>query len=110
MNTTSDTTSHTSQRNGVGLADNLRHLVDEADHFLQSAVEGGDEKIDALRLKLAKQVREMRAQLADLEETAVHKARHAARATDQAVHNHPYGAMGVAAAVGLLVGFLAARR
>ncbi len=104
------TTTDTASAKGNGLAANLRHLVDEADHFLQSATEGGDEKIDAMRLKLAQQVREMRAQLDDMEETAVHKARHAARAADLAVHDHPYGAMGIAAAVGLLVGFLAARR
>jgi ElaB/YqjD/DUF883 family membrane-anchored ribosome-binding protein len=29
---------------------------------------------------------------------------------DQTIHGHPYGAIGVAAAFGLLVAFLAARR
>ena len=38
------------------------------------------------------------------------RQRDKARATDSAVHEHPYGAMGIAAAVGLLIGFLAARR
>jgi ElaB/YqjD/DUF883 family membrane-anchored ribosome-binding protein len=38
------------------------------------------------------------------------KARQAARAADRTVHAHPYGAIGLAAAVGALVGFLAARR
>jgi len=108
--TTTDTTRGKTSSKGNGLAANLRHLVDEADHFLQSTVDGGDEKIDAMRLKLAHQVRELRAQLDEMEDSAMHKARHAARATDQAVHSHPYGAMGIAAAVGLLVGFLAARR
>jgi ElaB/YqjD/DUF883 family membrane-anchored ribosome-binding protein len=33
-----------------------------------------------------------------------------ARQADETVQAHPYGAMGVAAAAGLLIGFLAARR
>jgi len=52
----------------------------------------------------------MRSQLDELEDSAIHKARHAARATDRTVHSHPYGAMGIAAAAGLLIGFLAATR
>lgn len=55
------------------------------------------------------QIRELRAQLDELEETAVYKARRAARVTDQAAHAHPYAGMGIAAAAGLLIGFLAAR-
>jgi ElaB/YqjD/DUF883 family membrane-anchored ribosome-binding protein len=93
-----------------GLAQSLRHMVDEADRLLKSAAETGDEKFNAVRQQIVDQVREMRAQLDELEETAVYKARRAARVTDAAVHEHPYGAMGIAAAVGLLIGFLAATR
>lgn len=92
------------------LKHSLRHMVDEADQLLKSAARSGDEKFDEVRAQFAEQVRKMRAQLDDLEETAIHKARHAARATDNAVHTHPYSAMGIAAAAGLLIGFLAARR
>jgi ElaB/YqjD/DUF883 family membrane-anchored ribosome-binding protein len=104
---------HTSPFTGNGsdtLAGNLRHMVDEAERMLTSAAQSGDDKVDAVRQRLAEHVREMRVQLEELEEDAVHQARRAARRADHAVHEHPYGAMGVAAAVGLLVGFLAARR
>ena len=93
-----------------GLAHSLRHMVDEADQFLKAAAQTGDEKFDAVRDKFVEQVRQMRAQLDELEDSAIHKARHAARVADRTVHSHPYGAMGIAAAVGLLIGFLAARR
>jgi len=93
-----------------GLAKSLRHVVDEADQLLRSAAQGGDEKLDAVRSRIVDQVRQMRAQLDDLEEATSYKARRAARATDRAVHTHPYGAIGIAAAVGLLIGFLAAQR
>jgi len=93
-----------------GLANSLRHMIDEADSLLKSAAHTGDETFDTVRDRFAEQVRTMRDQLEELEETAAYRAKRAAREADRAVHEHPYGAMGVAAAVGLLIGFLAARR
>ncbi|HJV61368.1 MAG TPA: hypothetical protein VJ743_10515 [Albitalea sp.] len=112
MNTTTATPSSPSATSDgkESLAHSLRHMVDEADQFLKAAARSGDEKFDTARDKLLGQIREMRAQLDELEDTAAYKARKAARAADQAAHSHPYGAMGIAAAAGLLIGFLAARR
>ena len=45
-----------------------------------------------------------------LNEAATARVKRAAQQADQTVHAHPYTAMGMAAAVGLLVGYLAARR
>jgi ElaB/YqjD/DUF883 family membrane-anchored ribosome-binding protein len=92
------------------LAQDLRQIVSDADRFLATAAETGDSKFNELRDRLATQVEQMRSQIDELEGRAADKARLAVRATDEAVHTHPYGAMGIAAAVGLLVGFLAARR
>ena len=108
MNTTTPTASGANGQEG--LAHGLRHMVDEADQFLKAAAQSGDAKFDVVRDKFVEQVRRMRVQLDELEDSAIHKARHAARTTDLAVHSHPYGAMGIAAAAGLLIGFLAARR
>jgi ElaB/YqjD/DUF883 family membrane-anchored ribosome-binding protein len=105
MNTT---TSNASIKEG--LAANLRHLVDEADEFLKAAAHGGDKKFDAVRDQFADQLRQMRAQVDDLEDSAIRKARRAARTADRTLHNHPYSAIGIAAAAGLLIGLLAARR
>jgi uncharacterized protein (TIGR03382 family) len=92
------------------IAESLRHMVDEADQLLKSASSAGDQKFDEARSRIEHQLHDLRLQLQDLEATALARARQAARSADQAVHNHPYGAMGVAAAVGLLVGLLVARR
>lgn len=92
------------------LSHELHHVLGEVDHFLKSAAQGGDERLDALRGKLVSRVKDLRFQLDELEDSALHEARRAIRKTDQALHRHPYGAMGVAAAAGLLIGFLAARR
>ncbi len=101
MNTHSDSTT---------LAQDLRHMVDETDQLLKSAVTSGDQAFEALRENFTEQVRLMQTQLDSLEQAGLARARHAARTADQTVHAHPYGAMGIAAAAGLLVGFLAARR
>jgi ElaB/YqjD/DUF883 family membrane-anchored ribosome-binding protein len=92
------------------LAQDLRQIVSDADRFLATAAETGDAKLDEVRERLGRQVQQIRAQLDELEGRAADKARAAVRATDTAVHDHPYGAMGIAAAVGLLIGFLVAKR
>ncbi len=89
---------------------NLRHMVDEIDTFLRSAADTGDHKFDAVRERLSMQVRQMRQQIEELNESAAVRVKRAAQQADQTVQTHPYTAMGMAAAVGLLVGYLAAKR
>ena len=92
------------------LTGSLHHMVDEAEQFLKAAARSGNAKLDAARDKFAEQVRNVSAQLDDLESEAVHQLRQATRRADRAVHTHPYRAIGVAAAAGLLIGLLASRR
>lgn len=94
----------------AAVSHNLRHMVDEIDIFLKSAADTGDQKFNAVRDRLVEQVREMREQLDELNQATVARVKRAARQADETVHAHPYSAMGVAAAAGLLIGFLAARR
>lgn len=93
-----------------GLAKNLRNMIDETDQLLRSAVHTGDQKFDALHDSFTAQVRHMRAQLDEIETNALHQAKKAVREADRTVRDHPYSAMGIAAAAGLLIGVLAARR
>ena len=48
--------------------------------------------------------------LIDLEDSIAPQGKAAARATDDYVHEHPWGAVGIAAAVGLVIGMLISRR
>ena len=110
MDTTTQTAAAPTAAANGKLAHSLRHMVDEAEHLLRNAAESGGEKVDAMRATFEHQLRRMRVQLDELEDTAMHKARQAARAADQTVHMHPYGAMGLAATIGVLAGLLLARR
>ncbi|HSW23813.1 MAG TPA: DUF883 family protein [Burkholderiaceae bacterium] len=90
--------------------DNLRHLVADTEQLLKTAAKNGDAQLDQLHDRLNGQLRRLRAQLGDLEEGTVARARAAARQADRTVRNHPYGTIGVAVAAGLLIGLLATRR
>jgi len=88
----------------------LRHMVDEIDTYLRSAADSGDQKFNVVRDRLSQQVREMRVQLDQLNHATLERVKRAAQQADQTVQSHPYSAMGIAAAAGLLIGFLASRR
>lgn len=88
----------------------LRRLIDDAESLLDSAVDTGDQKLDTLRDDFARQVKQMRAQLEAFEGHSFERMRRTLHKADQAVHSHPYAAMGVVAAVGTLFALLAARR
>jgi len=88
----------------------LQDIIDDIESALKSAAASGDRSLDAVRSELSHRLRRMRLQLDDLQAEAAFRARRAVRATDAAVHEHPYRAMGIGAATGLLVGWLIARR
>jgi len=92
------------------LAHSLQQMVDEADHLLKNAQRSGSDQFTAARDKFERQLRHAKDELQRLEDAAIHNAKRAARATDHAVHEHPYAAMGIAAGAGLLIGLLISRR
>ena len=107
METTTATADQTARDR---LAASLKQMVDEADQLLKSAQGAGSDKFNAARDKFETQLRHARADLAELQDSAIHNARRAARTADHVVHEHPYTAMGITAGVGLLLGMLIARR
>jgi ElaB/YqjD/DUF883 family membrane-anchored ribosome-binding protein len=108
MDTTADTAADTSARER--LAQSLKHMVDEADQLLSKAEHTSSDQFHAARQKFEAQLRHAKEELRRIELSAIDSAKRAARATDHAVHEHPYAAMGMAAGVGLLIGMLISRR
>ena len=106
--TTAATNSDTSARER--LTHSLQQMVDEADHLLKNAQRTGSDQFNAARDKFELQLRHAKDELRRLEDVALENAKRAARATDLAVHEHPYAAMGIAAGAGLLIGMLISRR
>jgi ElaB/YqjD/DUF883 family membrane-anchored ribosome-binding protein len=110
MDTTTTTAPGTTPAPDDRVAHHLRTLADEAEALLKATARAGDERFDASRERLRTEVAHLRARLAELEAAAESHLKSAAHRSNEAVHAHPYAAMGVAAAAGLLLGTLLARR
>lgn len=92
------------------LLDQSQAILQETDKLLSEANLAIGKEADALYARVAAGLREAKEKLVSAERTAVEKAKQAAQATDSYVHDHPWQAVGVAAAVGVLIGMLISRR
>jgi ElaB protein len=85
--------------------EDLKALLAEAEKALSSAAGDGSGEIDALRGRLREALDEGRAGARRAVAYAKEQAAHA----DEAVHAHPYVAIGIAAGLGLIAGALVTR-
>ena len=81
-------------------------LADDARAFMTATADVAGDKISVARQRLAAALERGK----EVYGRAKIKAVEGAKATDQAVREHPYQAIGLALGVGVLVGYLAARR
>jgi ElaB/YqjD/DUF883 family membrane-anchored ribosome-binding protein len=92
------------------LASDLRVVVADAEELLRATAGQMGEKAVIARERIQESLRVAKDKLSQAEEIVVDKTKAAARATDDYVHDHPWGAVGIAAAVGLVIGMLISRR
>lgn len=88
------------------LAADLRAVIDDTEELLKATAGQAGEKIHAARARAEETLRTARARLVELGEAGAEKAKAAAKATDVYVHENPWQAVGVAAGVGFLLGWL----
>jgi len=92
------------------LAADLRVVIADAEELLRATAGQMGEKAVVARERIQESLRAAKEKLSRAEEAVVDKTKAAARATDDYVHEHPWGAVGIGAAVGLVVGMLISRR
>lgn len=92
------------------LVTDLKGVVADAEELLHQTASVGGEKMGELRARLRERLMNARHKLSEAEDAAVERAKAAARATDDYVHEHPWWAVGAAAGVGLIIGLLIGRR
>ena len=92
------------------LASDLRVVIADAEELLRATAGQMGEKAVVARERIQESLRVAKDKLARAEEVMVDKTKAAARVTDDYVHDHPWGAVGIAAAVGLVMGRLISRR
>ena len=92
------------------LVSDIKSVISEAEEMLGATADQTGEKIANLRARIQARLRDAKLRLIEAEALLVTKTRAAARATDEYVHESPWTAVGIAAAVGLLVGLIIGRR
>ncbi len=96
------------QTNPVGR--DVQNVVNEAQELLKTVQTEGANRLDEVKTRINAQYDVARAKLGDLQSTVQEGAKAAADTTDAYVRSNPWTAVGIAAAVGAVIGFLAHRR
>lgn len=89
---------------------NVKASLDDAEKLLHEAADATGQKATELRERAMISLRRTREALSDTQDALLDKGRHAARVTDDYVHDNPWQAIGMAGVAGLLVGMLISRR
>ena len=92
------------------LAADLRAVIEDTEELLKATAGQAGEKIAAARTRAEETLRTAKARLGELGEAGAEKARAAAKATDVYVHENPWQAIGIAAGLGVFVGWLMGRK
>ena len=92
------------------LVTDLKVVISDTEELLRATAGAAGEKAGELRERIALRLRDAKERVADIEAAVVDKTKAAARATDDFVHEEPWKAVGVAAALGLALGVLIGRR
>ena len=95
----------TTQEANEQLTGDLKAVVRDAEDLMKATASQTGEKVSEVRSRLAAAVESAKATCQRLEQKAVA----AAKATDQAIRQHPYESIGIAFGLGLLIGVLVAR-
>lgn len=92
------------------LVRDFKILVADAEALLKATAGQSGEAVAAMRAKVGESLAVAKIKLSEAEQLALEKAKAAAAATDEYVHEHPWHAVGIAAGVGLVIGLLIGRR
>ncbi|HSM97832.1 MAG TPA: DUF883 family protein [Gallionella sp.] len=91
------------------LMQDFRMVMADAEELLRATAGQAGEKTAAARARIQENLATAKARLTEAESELIGEAKHAAKATDEYVHDNPWKAIGVAASVGVIVGMLIGR-
>lgn len=91
------------------LMQDFRVVVSDAEELLRATAGVAGEKVSVARERIQENLAAAKARLANAEEALLAKTGEAAKATDGYVHDNPWKAVGIGAAVGVIVGMLIGR-
>jgi ElaB/YqjD/DUF883 family membrane-anchored ribosome-binding protein len=88
------------------VCNDMGQLAEDAQALMAATAEVAGEKVSAARKRLAAALESAKVVAGKLRDKAVAGA----KATDEAVHEHPYQAIAIGVGVGLVAGYLLSRR
>jgi ElaB/YqjD/DUF883 family membrane-anchored ribosome-binding protein len=91
------------------LITNLQEVVRDAENLLKATASQAGEKVDEARARAQESVRQAKARISEVEHDALARARELAGSADTYVRDNPWQAIGIAAAIGLMLGVLVRR-
>lgn len=91
------------------LVTDLKTLIDDAEDLLKASANQAGEKFSVARQKIEQSLVEGKKSLADAERALVAKSKEAADIADDYVRENPWSSVGIAAALGLVIGMLIRR-
>jgi ElaB/YqjD/DUF883 family membrane-anchored ribosome-binding protein len=92
------------------LVTNFKSLISDTEDLLKASAGAAGEKLADARVKAQQAVGDARAAVSRAEAAAVERARAGAQIVDQSVHENAWTAVGIAAGIGLIVGWMLGRR
>jgi ElaB/YqjD/DUF883 family membrane-anchored ribosome-binding protein len=102
--------SDSTEQSRTKLVDEFTNVLSEAEDMLKRAANETGEKAKDLRSQVEAKLLTAKLRLQEFQGQAVDRAKETARATDDYVHEHPWQSIGIAAAVGVVIGLLMNRR
>lgn len=92
------------------IARDIQNVVTDAQELLKTVQSEGGSKLAEVKVKVQQQLDSAKQMLGQLQTTVNDGAKVAIDSTDAYVRSNPWRAVGISAALGALIGFLAARR
>lgn len=92
------------------LTNDFKVVLADAEALLKATADQGGDKVAEIRARVEDSISNVKNRIAETQEALIAQTRAAAKATDVYVHDNPWNAVGVAAGVGFVIGWLAGRR
>jgi len=96
--------------NEAAIKSDLQAALDDTEAVLRDLADEGSSISQTMRERITANLESVKAKLKETEALVTDKAKEAARVTDEYVRENPWQTVGIAAAVGFLVGMLVSRR
>ena len=92
------------------LAADMKAIIADAEELLKATASATGDRILAARARAEETLKSARERLGSVDDVAMAQMKDVAKTADDYVREHPWGAVGIAAVAGLLLGVMISRR